>query len=118
MDSIIPGKTKDASTAECMLGRGEAGEMVMYLKGLKKQLSSDRSRHCLPSGRSTDPAVSQLSRETAAAWSGLLAVVVGLSAVPERTGTNCQQALPFGAHGSLRKLPWGGEHDASCLQQP
>lgn len=105
MDSIIPGETKDASTAECMLGLGEAGEMVMYLKGLKKQLN-DRSRHCLPIGRSTDPAVSQLSRENAAAGSGSLAVVVGLSAMPERTGASCQQALPFGAHGSLRK-GWG-----------
>lgn len=70
VDSIIPGETKDGSTAECMLGQGEAGEMVMYLKGLKKQLNGGRSRHCLPIGKSTDPAVSQLSGETAAAGSG------------------------------------------------
>lgn len=74
MDSIVPGETKDASTAECMLGLGEAGEMVMYLKELKKQLNNGRSRHCLPSGRSTDPAVSQLSRENAVAGPGSLAV--------------------------------------------
>lgn len=40
--------------------------------------------------------------------SGLGIPVTQFSPMPARTGSSCQQALPFGASGSHRKLPGDG----------